>query len=194
MEVVIVDDATVGAGMVADTIATLVRDRPGAVLGLATGSTPLPVYDALVRRHEDGPEFRRVSPPSPWTSTWALLLDDPASYRSVLRREFTDRVDLPAQRLHTPDGLSEDLPGACEAYEQAIHEAGGIDVQLLGVGTDGHIGFNEPTSSLGSVTRDQDADRADHQRQRPVLRRRPHAGSHGTCSRKESRRSCARGT
>lgn len=152
MEVVIVDDVTVGARLVADAIAALVSERPGAVLGLATGSTPLPVYKALIALQHEGLDLGSVT---------AFALDeyvglppsDPASYRSVLREEFTDRIGLPPEHLHTPDGLSDDLPQACHMYEQAIQEAGGIDVQLLGVGTDGHIGFNEPTSSLGSGTR-----------------------------------------
>jgi glucosamine-6-phosphate deaminase len=152
MEVVIVDDATVGAALVAGAIALLVRERSSPVLGLATGSTPMPVYEALIAQHEAGLSFDGVT---------AFALDeyvglapsDPASYRAVLRGEFADHVGLPPEQLHTPDGLSGDLPMACSAYERTIQEAGGVDIQLLGVGTDGHIGFNEPTSSLGSLTR-----------------------------------------
>lgn len=152
MEVVIVDDATAGAALAADTIATLVRANPGAVLGLATGSTPLSVYKALVGHHEDGLNFADVTAFA-LDEYVGLPLSDPSSYRSVLRRELTDRIGLPDARLHTPDGLSGDVQAACDAYELAIRDAGGIDLQLLGIGTDGHIGFNEPTSSLGSLTR-----------------------------------------
>jgi glucosamine-6-phosphate deaminase len=153
VEVVIAaSQAEIGA-IVADAIETLLRRRPDAVLGLATGSSPLPVYDELERRCQDG----RLS----FASATAFLLDEyvglppehPQSYRAVIHREFTSRVDLDVERVHGPDGLAEDLPAACAAYEEAIRTAGGIDLQLLGVGGDGHIGFNEPGSSLASRTR-----------------------------------------
>ena len=141
------------AGVVADAVESLVRRRPTPVLGLATGSSPLPVYDELVRRHGGG----RLS----FAATTAFLLDEyvglpfdhPESYRAVIEREFTGRVDFDQHRVHGPDGLDTDLQAACAAYEAAIVEAGGIDLQLLGVGGDGHIGFNEPGSSLASRTR-----------------------------------------
>ncbi|GAP56809.1 glucosamine-6-phosphate deaminase [Arthrobacter sp. Hiyo6] len=77
----------------------------------------------------------------------------PQSYREVIRREFADRVNIAAENVHSPDGAAADIPAACDAYEEAINTAGGVDLQLLGVGTDGHIGFNEPGSSLASRTR-----------------------------------------
>jgi glucosamine-6-phosphate deaminase len=77
----------------------------------------------------------------------------PQSYREVIRREFTDRVNIDPENVHSPDGSAADIEAACEAYEEAIKAAGGVDLQLLGVGTDGHIGFNEPGSSLVSRTR-----------------------------------------
>jgi glucosamine-6-phosphate deaminase len=140
-------------GVVADAIEALLTRKPDAVLGLATGSSPLPVYDELVRRHEaDEVSFAR---------TTAFLLDEyvglptghAQSYRAVIEREFTARVDFDRHRVYGPDGHSADLPAACAAYEAAIAEAGGVDLQLLGVGGDGHIGFNEPGSSLASRTR-----------------------------------------
>lgn len=153
MEVVIVPDATIGAGLVADAVVDLVHRRPDAVLGLATGSSPLPLYDELVRRCEAGAvSFERAR---------AFCLDEyvglpaghPQSYRSVIERAFTGRVDLAPEAVGAPDGCATDLPAACAAYERAIADAGGIDLQLLGIGSDGHIGFNEPGSSLGSRTR-----------------------------------------
>ncbi len=139
--------------IVADAIEALIARRPDAVLGLATGSSPLPVYDELTRRHEQ----RRLS----FAATSAFLLDEyvglaaghPQSYRAVIEREFTSRIDLGAARVHGPDGSAADLPAACAAYEASIADAGGIDLQLLGIGADGHIGFNEPGSSLASRTR-----------------------------------------
>lgn len=153
MEVVIVSSPPQGAEIVGAAITDLVKLKPDAVLGLATGSTPLPVYDDLVRRFE----AHEVS----FARCQGFALDEyvglpvghPESYRAVLEREFTGRVDLPTDALHTPDGWAEDIAGACGRYEEAIAASGGVDLQLLGVGTDGHIGFNEPTSSLASLTR-----------------------------------------
>lgn len=153
MEVIIVADAAAGAEIVGGAIARLVAGKPDTVLGLATGSTPLPVYDDLVRRCAAGEvSFARAR---------GFALDEyvglpeahPESYRAVLDREIVGRVDFPAGAVLTPDGWAPDPAAACAAYDQAIADAGGIDLQILGVGTDGHIGFNEPTSSLASPTR-----------------------------------------
>jgi glucosamine-6-phosphate deaminase len=82
-----------------------------------------------------------------------LPADHPQRYRNVISEEFVDKVNIDPVNVHGPDGLADDLPGACEAYERAIADAGGIDLQILGIGTDGHIAFNEPGSSLASRTR-----------------------------------------
>ncbi|MBU4214272.1 MAG: glucosamine-6-phosphate deaminase [Actinobacteria bacterium] len=152
MEVVIAPvDAL--AGLAADAIETLVRARPEAVLGLATGSSPLAVYDELVRRHtEQGLSFARARAFT-LDEYVGLAADHPQRYRNVIARELTDRIDLDPARVAGPDGSAADLPAACAAYEQAISAAGGIDLQILGIGTDGHIAFNEPGSSLASRTR-----------------------------------------
>ncbi|WP_120521299.1 glucosamine-6-phosphate deaminase [Arthrobacter celericrescens] len=153
MEVVILPGNRQIGRLAADAIEELLRRKPDAVLGLATGSSPLPVYDELSRRHnEEGLDF---------SNAHAFALDEyvglepghPESYREVIRREFTDRVNIDPANVHSPDGTAEDLPAACAAYEDAIRERGGVDLQILGVGTDGHIGFNEPGSSLVSRTR-----------------------------------------
>jgi len=153
MEVVILPGSKQIGSLAADAIEELLRRKPDAVLGLATGSSPLPVYDELARRHEqDGLDFSRAH---------GFALDEyvglepghPQSYREVIRREFTDRVNIAPDNVHSPDGAAADIPAACQAYEDAIKAAGGVDLQLLGVGTDGHIGFNEPGSSLASRTR-----------------------------------------
>jgi glucosamine-6-phosphate deaminase len=141
------------AQLAADAVEHLVRARPAAVLGLATGSSPLAVYDELARRHaEHGLSFARAK---------AFTLDEyvglpaehPERYRTVIERELIGRVDFDPARVAGPDGLAADLTAACAAYERAIAEAGGVDLQILGIGTDGHIAFNEPGSSLGSRTR-----------------------------------------
>ncbi|NOJ58671.1 glucosamine-6-phosphate deaminase [Arthrobacter sp. 260] len=153
MEVVILPDQAAIATLAADAIEALVRRKPDAVLGLATGSSPLGVYDELATRHQrDGLSF---------AAAHGFALDEyvglpaghPESYREVIRREFTDRIDISPGNVHSPDGAATDIPAACAAYEEAIRLAGGVDLQLLGVGTDGHIGFNEPGSSLVSRTR-----------------------------------------
>lgn len=152
MEIVILGGSRQIGKLAADAIEQLLRRKPAAVLGLATGSSPLPVYDELAARHDQGLDFSRAS---------GFALDEyvglpaghPESYREVVRREFTNRVNIAPENVHGPDGTATDIPAACEAYEQAIAEAGGVDLQLLGVGTDGHIGFNEPGSSFASRTR-----------------------------------------
>jgi glucosamine-6-phosphate deaminase len=153
VEVVIMPTADEVAEVVAGAIEGLLRRRPDCVLGLATGSSPLPVYDELVRRH--------ASAALSFADASAFLLDEyvglPAghreSYRAVIEREFTSRVDFDPARVNGPDGGAADLPAACASYDAAIRAAGGVDLQLLGVGSDGHIGFNEPGSSLASRTR-----------------------------------------
>ncbi|GEL94767.1 glucosamine-6-phosphate deaminase [Cellulomonas composti] len=152
MEVVIAPGPEL-ARIAADAIEKLLRVRPQAVLGLATGSSPLAVYDELARRHEsDGLSFAQAS---------AFMLDEyvglpaqhPERYRNVIETEIASRVDFAPGAVHGPDGLADDLVAACAAYERAIADAGGVDLQLLGIGTDGHVAFNEPGSSLASRTR-----------------------------------------
>lgn len=152
MEVVIAEPDEL-AQLAAGTIEKLLRSRPDAVLGLATGSSPLPIYDELVRLHvEGGLSFARAK---------AFTLDEyvglppehPQRYRNVIDHEIAERVDFAPGAVQGPDGLAEDLTSAGAAYEDAIAGAGGVDVQILGIGTDGHVGFNEPGSSLASRTR-----------------------------------------
>jgi glucosamine-6-phosphate deaminase len=153
MEVVIVPTAADAGALVADVIEHVLASRPSPVLGLATGSSPLGAYRELIERHRRG----RLS----FAHADVVLLDEylglppdhPQSYRTFLRRELTDHVDLDPARLHGPDVRCGDVPALCARYERLLVELGGVDVQLLGVGSDGHIGFNEPSSSLGSRTR-----------------------------------------
>lgn len=153
MEVVVLPDPDAVALLAADVVDALLRTRPHAVLGLATGSTPLRLYAELRRRHrEEGLSFARAS---------AFLLDEyvglpdghPQRYRAVIDHELTDRVDLRPGAVHAPDGNAVDVPAECARYDGAIRAAGGVDVQVLGIGGDGHLGFNEPGSSLASRTR-----------------------------------------
>ncbi|GAA4718077.1 glucosamine-6-phosphate deaminase [Isoptericola chiayiensis] len=152
MEVVIAPAEEL-AVLAADAVEALLRRRPQAVLGLATGSSPLKVYDELARRHEqDGLSFADARG-FMLDEYVGLAADHPERYRNVIATEIAERVDWPAEQVAGPDGLAADLPAACAAYETAIADAGGVDLQILGIGTDGHIAFNEPGSSLASRTR-----------------------------------------
>jgi glucosamine-6-phosphate deaminase len=154
MEVVPLDNAEQAAALAADTIEALVADRPDAVLGLATGSSPLPTYQELIRRHQagTGPTYDAVR---------AFLLDEyvglppghPETYRETIFRELTDALGIDRSRVASPDPTPEGIPEAGARYEDAIRAAGGIDLQVLGIGSDGHLAFNEPGSSLASLTR-----------------------------------------
>ncbi|MAL06839.1 MAG: multidrug transporter [Microbacterium sp.] len=150
-EIVILPDADAAGSLVAREIAALIARTPDAVLGLATGSTPLPVYRALARLVADL-DVSRVR---------GFALDEyvglepghPESYRAVITREVVEPLGLDPDRVRTPDGALEGIAHAGADYERAIAEAGGVDLQILGIGSDGHIGFNEPGSSFASLTR-----------------------------------------
>ncbi|MEN0129577.1 MAG: glucosamine-6-phosphate deaminase [Brevundimonas sp.] len=152
MEVVIGPAADLGR-IAADAIEALLRAEPASVIGLATGSSPLAVYDELARRHaEEGLSFAQAK---------AFMLDEyvglpadhPERYRNVIEKEIASRVDFAPGAVQGPDGLASDVIAACADYERAITDAGGVDLQILGIGTDGHVAFNEPGSSLASRTR-----------------------------------------
>jgi glucosamine-6-phosphate deaminase len=153
MEVVIVPDAAAGGELIAEAIAALITRKPDALLGVATGSTPLPIYRALAARVDAGGldvGRLRVCQLDEYVG---LPAGHPESYRSVLAREVLEPLGLGLENFLGPDGTSADIPAACAAYEAALAGAGGVDLQILGIGTDGHIGFNEPCSSLASRTR-----------------------------------------
>ncbi|WP_277212408.1 glucosamine-6-phosphate deaminase [Isoptericola croceus] len=152
MEVVIAPAQEL-AVLAADAIEALLRRRPDAVLGLATGSSPLKVYDELARRHADEGLSFAGARAFMLDEYVGLAADHPERYRNVIDVEIASRVDLEPGAVRGPDGLADDLPAACAAYETAISDAGGVDLQILGIGTDGHIAFNEPGSSLASRTR-----------------------------------------
>ncbi|NUL05702.1 glucosamine-6-phosphate deaminase [Streptomyces lunaelactis] len=153
MEVVIVPDSAAGGELIAEAMAELLRSKPDALLGVATGSTPLPVYEALsakVRASEVDASRARICQLDEYVS---LPYGHPESYRSVVLREVVEPLGLTDASFMGPDGTADDVAAACLAYDRALAEAGGVDLQLLGIGTDGHIGFNEPCSSLASRTR-----------------------------------------
>ena len=153
MEVIIKQDAKEIAGVVADAIGSLLTSKPNPVLGLATGSSPLAIYDELAARCDAGTISFKHARGFTLDEYVGLPADHPERYRTVIDTEFASRVDIDPAAVQGPDGLAEDIPAACAAYEKAIKEAGGVDLQILGIGTDGHIGFNEPGSSFASRTR-----------------------------------------
>jgi glucosamine-6-phosphate deaminase len=153
VEVILAQDATRMADVVADAVVDLISRKPAAVLGLATGSSPLAVYDALVERHERGEISFASARGFALDEYVGLPTDHPQRYRTVLETEFAGRVDFAPGAVQAPDGGASDLPLACARYEEEIAAAGAVDLQLLGIGTDGHIAFNEPGSSLASRTR-----------------------------------------
>ncbi|CAN5575040.1 glucosamine-6-phosphate deaminase [soil metagenome] len=153
MEIIILPDAEVASQYAASLVARLIKQKPTAVLGLATGSTPLPFYEDLVRKHrEEGLDLSQVTTFN-LDEYVGLAPEHPASYHYFMRENFFSKVNIPGSQTNIPDGLGQDVPTTCQAYEADIAAAGGIDVQILGIGGDGHIGFNEPTSSLASRTR-----------------------------------------
>ncbi|HUI75476.1 MAG TPA: glucosamine-6-phosphate deaminase [Candidatus Acidoferrum sp.] len=138
----------------AKIVAATIRNKPSAVLGLATGNTPLGLYKELIRMHrEEHLDFSR---------TVSFNLDEylglapshPQSFHSFMNVNFFSHVNIPAQNIRIPDGtVSQNYDAYCASYEEDLRRAGGIDLQILGIGRNGHVGFNEPTSSLASRTR-----------------------------------------
>lgn len=153
MEIIILPDADEVGRVAAAAIAHRVRRTPEAVLGLATGSSPLGIYRHLADWVEQGSLDLGHARAFALDEYVGIAVDHPQSYASVIRREVVGPLRLDPDRVHVPDGRANDIEAACAAYEDEIRRAGGIDVQILGIGANGHIGFNEPTSSLASRTR-----------------------------------------
>ena len=151
-EVVIVESPEAGGALVARHIARQVRAKPDFTLGVATGSTPLPVYSALARERAAGLDLSGVMLFA-LDEYVGLPREHPESYHSVIQREVTEPLGVDSSRVHVPDGDEATIATAGERYEAALLAQGGVDLQLLGIGTDGHVGFNEPGSSLASSTR-----------------------------------------
>ena len=153
MEVVILPDAAAVGDAAAARIVEVVRAKPDAVLGLSTGSSPLGTYAALAERVRRGDVDLSRASGFALDEYVGLPAGSPQSYAATIDREATGPLRMDPARVHVPPGAADDLDAACAEYERAIREAGGVDVQLLGIGANGHIGFNEPTSSFASRTR-----------------------------------------
>lgn len=153
MEIIIQESKEEASKIGARIVAKLMHNKYDCVLGLATGSTPILLYKELIRMHrEEGLNFERVTTFN-LDEYVGLAKDHPASYNTFMWENLFNDIEIPRHRVHIPDGLAPDIPVFCKQYEGAIQAAGGIDLQILGIGSDGHIGFNEPSSSLASRTR-----------------------------------------
>ncbi|MFA7256099.1 MAG: glucosamine-6-phosphate deaminase [Kiritimatiellales bacterium] len=153
MEIIIKKDALSGSYSAARVVARLIHEKPDAVLGLATGSTPLMLYKELIRLHnEEALDFSRVTTFN-LDEYVGLPADHEQSYHRFMWDNLFSQINIKLENVHIPDGMASDIPAFCASYEQAIIDAGGIDLQVLGIGSDGHVGFNEPTSSFASRTR-----------------------------------------
>ena len=153
MKVLILDSTEAAIARAARIVADQVASKPDAVLGLATGGTMLPLYGELRRIHaQGGLSFARVRSFN-LDEYVGLAADHPTSYHHYMREHLFDHTDIDLANTHLPRGDAADPAQEAEAYERRIDAAGGIDLQLLGIGRNGHIGFNEPTSSLNSATR-----------------------------------------
>jgi glucosamine-6-phosphate deaminase len=153
LEIIIQPDERSGYQFAARRVAALVHDRPDAVLGLSTGRTAVPLYEELARiHHDEGLSFAAVRTFN-LDEYVGLPPDHPASYHAFMKTQLFELIDLKPANTHIPNGMAKDIARECREYERQIRDCGGIDLQILGIGSDGHIGFNEPSSSLGSRTR-----------------------------------------
>ncbi|MEM1441263.1 MAG: glucosamine-6-phosphate deaminase [Verrucomicrobiota bacterium] len=162
-------DSSVASRELAAEVAALIRERQSEgnsfVLGLATGSTPVPFYQELIRLHkEEGLSFQNVITFN-LDEYYGLQRDHPESYFRFMHDQLFDHVDLPPENIHIPDGTvpMESVYEYCLGYEKKIEESGGLDLQILGIGRTGHIGFNEPGSAMESITRMITLDRVTRQ-------------------------------
>jgi glucosamine-6-phosphate deaminase len=135
-------------------VAAAVRAKPEIVLGLATGSTPLGLYQDLISLHHSGNlDFSRATSFN-LDEYLGLAHSHPQSFHHFMQQHLFSQINLPTKNAHVPDGtITGKYEEYCARYEQSVKDAGGIDLQILGIGRNGHIGFNEPTSSLASRTR-----------------------------------------
>jgi glucosamine-6-phosphate deaminase len=147
-----VKDPTEVGKLAADQFEALIRTKPACLLGLATGSSPLPLYRELIQREKDGRiDFSRVRSAN-LDEYKGLSGDHEQSYRYFMQKNLFDHISIKPENTIVPDGLTTDVEAMCQAYEEKIENWGGIDLQLLGLGHDGHIGFNEPDDHFPATT------------------------------------------
>lgn len=137
----------------AEYISKQVRNKPNSVLGLATGSTPIGCYQELVRRHqEEALDFKHITTFN-LDEYYGLAPDNPNSYHYYMNYYFFNHINIDKTKTHIPDGLPKDVNDECLTYDRMAQEIGGMDIQILGLGSTGHIAFNEPDSTFHPNTR-----------------------------------------
>jgi len=148
MEVIIRERAGDAVSLTGAIIARALRKRPNLVLGLATGRTMVAVYDLLVAMYEDDGLDFSLARTFNLDEYIGLPPEDPDSYRFYMNKHLFHRVNIDLRNTHLPNGMADDIDAGCAQYEETIQDCGGIDLQLLGIGSTGHIGFNEPLSAM----------------------------------------------
>lgn len=152
MKLWIGEHAQAVAKQVADIIEETIKAKPNCVLGLATGSTPIPTYQELIKRHREGRiDFSQVRTFN-LDEYYGLKPDHPQSYAYFMEENLFKHINISKANVHIPSGTPDDLEAYCQEFEQSVIDNGGIDLQLLGIGQNGHIGFNEPADELQART------------------------------------------
>jgi glucosamine-6-phosphate deaminase len=153
MLVEVYDDHEAISDRAAEIVTAQIRRKPDSVIGFATGSTPLGLYRRLIRNHrEKGLDFSKITTFN-LDEYVGLPPEHPKSYHYFMWENLFKHVNVHRSRVYIPHGMAEDVEYFCQWYEEQIAKAGGIDLQILGIGANGHLAFNEPGSSLGSRTR-----------------------------------------
>ncbi len=152
MKFIITKDYNEMSQKAAEVLAEVIKNKPDCVLGLATGETPIGMYDVLVDMYNAGElDFSRVSSVN-LDEYYPITPDNDQSYRYFMNKNLFDRVNINKANTAVPDGTAKDVESFCAEYEDKICALGGIDVQVLGIGRNGHIGFNEPDAELCRYT------------------------------------------
>ncbi len=152
MNVIVVKNYEEMSAKAAAIVGDVVRKKPNCVLGLATGDTPIGMYDGLVAQYEKGElDFSGVRSVN-LDEYYPIAPENDQSYRYFMNLHLFDRVNMDKANTMVPDGTAKDPDAHCAAYEQKMDEMGGVDIQVLGIGKNGHIGFNEPDSTLYPYT------------------------------------------
>lgn len=152
MRIIIAEDYTDMSEQAARIVAGQIYVKPNSVLGLATGSTPLLMYKELIRAHrEDGLDFAEVTTFN-LDEYLGLPIENEQSYYYYMYQNFFNHINIKRENIYIPNGMAKDVTLECKRYDQSIEKKGGIDLQVLGIGTNGHIGFNEPDIKFEATT------------------------------------------
>ncbi|NLK08017.1 MAG: glucosamine-6-phosphate deaminase [Firmicutes bacterium] len=151
MRVKIVKDYKAISEAAADVVEAALKGKPDLVLGLATGSTPLGMYEELIKRHQGGMDFSKATTFN-LDEYFGLSSDHQASYHYYMEEQLFRHINIDPANTYIPNGINPDPMEECKNYETQMKTAGGIDLQILGIGTNGHIGFNEPGAPFGGTT------------------------------------------